>query len=1076
MLGPLTVWTSDGRSVPIPEAKVRVLLAGLLVEPGRVIPADRLVENLWGERPPAKPLPSLRSKASQLRRALEEAEPGGRELVRHRTGGYLLAVDAQDVDAGRFAALVERARSEPDSEARERTLSEALSLWRGEAFTDLGAESFAEPAAIRLAELRLSALEDLYQARLELGRHSAVSGDLADLVRRHPFRERLRAVHIRALYATGRQSDALQSYLDLRSELDRELGVEPGPELAELYQSILRHDRGLGAFAAGPARDDRDDRGGPGNLTAPATALIGRQEQASEVRDLLATERLVTLTGAGGVGKTRLALDVAAGLTGEFGDGVWLVELAPLSEPSQIAEAVAAALRLRDDTGAGPEVVDAHLFRALGDREALIVLDNGEHLVEELAVFVDRLLGVCPGTRLLVTSRESLRLPAEHVRVVRPLEPPEGDTPDDLRRSSAARLFVERAAAAAPGFALLEGNAEAVAALCRRLDGVPLALELAATRVRGLGVHELAARLDDRFTTLTVRYRGIPERHRTLRAVIDWSWDLLEAVEQRVLRRLAVHADGCALAAAETVSAFDGVDRTEVLDTLTRLVDRSLVTVTFHGGRPRYRLLESVNAYCRERLREAGEEEAAYERARAHYVTLAEQAEAGLRGRRQREALARLDLEALNIRAVLGRAVQAGDAATALRLAAATTWYFFLRGRYHEAHRALAEARIAAELAPVPDHLRGTRARVAAWCEAIAMLAGTSASPCTPEATADQAFAGVDDPVGQARAAWFVLHARADLGDHSGGPKSLDPVVDRLRAEGDLWGTAAALATRARYALVLGDLEAVRRDAEEAMALFDRVGDQWGQLRAAAGMAYLAEITGDYDRATALHRDGLGMAERLSLAPEVVGRLSGLGRIALLTGDHGRADDLHGRAARLAAERFDRQGEAFAEFGLAIGARRQGRLAEAERWWNRLLPWCRSAGDLPGVAFGTTELGFAAELRGDAETALDTHLRGVEAARETGDPRALALALEGTAGACALYGQVERAARLLGAATALRASVGAPLPETESADVDRISVRCRELLGERYEAEFGRGERADPGDLVLEAARDRVSR
>ncbi len=569
VLGPLEARTDCGSPVSVPEVKVRTLLADLLAHQGRPVSADRLVDDLWGEAPPGKPTGALRAKVSQLRRALEDAEPGGRELVASGPAGYLLRVDSDAVDAHLFEGLTARAYETDDPRARAALLTDALALWRGPAFADFGDDPFARAAITRLEERRLVALEERAEARLELGEHSLLTGELGELVARHPLRERLRAAHVRALYRSGRQAEALDSYNDLRNHLLEELGLDPSPELTVLHQAILEQDPALEPVPA-PATRPRT------NLPASLTELVGRTDAVAEVRSLLDAGRLVTLTGPGGVGKTRLAVEAASGLADIYPDGVWLVELAALGQSSgadagasqaAVAEAVAAVLGVRDDAMPGgglppgePVELTDRLTGALRTRRMLLVLDNCEHVVEPVAKLAELLLRAAPGLRILATSREPLGLAGELLWTVPPLELPEPTAaPEVLERSGAVQLFVARAAAAAQGFTLDADNAEAVVMLCRQLDGIPLALELAATRVRALGVHQLAARLCDRFRLLAAGHRGVPARQQTLRAMIDWSWELLTEPERIVLRRLAVHAGGCTLAAAEEVCAGEDV-------------------------------------------------------------------------------------------------------------------------------------------------------------------------------------------------------------------------------------------------------------------------------------------------------------------------------------------------------------------------------------------------------------------------------------------------------------------------------------------------------------------------------------
>uniref|UniRef100_UPI001BDC2855 BTAD domain-containing putative transcriptional regulator n=1 Tax=Pseudonocardia lacus TaxID=2835865 RepID=UPI001BDC2855 len=684
VLGPLAVWTDRGEPVPIPGRKVRALLADLLVHEGRAVSADRLVADLWSGSAPADPTAALHVRVSQLRRALAGAEPGARDLVASRAPGYALRAAPDAVDAARFADLVGRAHAADQPRVRARLLGEALALWRGAALADFADEEFAVAPTARWEEQRLVALEAHAEARLELGEHHELVGELGEHVARHPFRERLRAAHVRALHRAGRSAEALDSLRDLRQRLADELGIDPGPELAALHRAVL---------AADPAEAaPRTTARAVTNLPAPVTELVGREPDVERVRELLAAGRLVTITGPGGVGKTSVAVAVGRTLTDAHPDGVRLVDLTGWDGSGEAAEPVLSVLGVADDA----RPADERLAAALRQRRALLVLDNCEHVVEPVAGLVGALLAAAPELRVLATSREPLRLRGEARWELSPLAVPDTDDPDRLAASPAVRLFLARAGLAPTPEAVV-GAAE----VCRRLDGIPLAIELAAARVPALGVPVLAARLRvprARFGLLGTGPRDAPARQRTLTAVIDWSWRLLSGPERAVLRRLAVPAGGCSLAGAEAVCAGDGVAAGEVLDLLAALVDRSLVV---RGGEPRFRLLESVAEYCLDRLREAGEEAAVRRRHAEHHLAVAERAEARLRGPDQRECLSTLDAEAANTRVALDTFVRAGAAEQALRLVCALSWYWLLRGRLGEARRALAAAlAVPGEVAP----------------------------------------------------------------------------------------------------------------------------------------------------------------------------------------------------------------------------------------------------------------------------------------------------------------------------------------------------------------------------------------
>ncbi|MBM7173862.1 AfsR/SARP family transcriptional regulator, partial [Streptomyces sp. G44] len=672
-------------------------------------------------------------------------------------------------------------------------------------------------------------------------------------------------------------------------------------------------------------------------------------------------------------------------------------------------EGVAAELGVREDDAAGPAYEDEprggddagprraapsrppagadpavrSLTRALAPRTLLLILDNCEHVLDAAAELTAHLLRRAPRLRVLTTSQEPLALSGETLEAVAP-----------LGEDEAVRLFAERARAAAPGFTLTDGNREAAALICRRLDGIPLAVELAATRVRALGVRALADRLHDRFRLLTQVRRDAPARQRTLRAMIDWSWELLTPPERRALRRLAVFRGGFTLESAEAVlthtpdvpdvpgmldgeagtggSALDGERAGEVLDLVTRLVDRSLLTpahpspvtaAASHAapgdgdGLVRHRMLESVAAYGLERLAEAGEVTEVRRRYARHYADLAERASPALHGPRQRLWLRRLDAETVHLRTALDHAVEDADSALALRLVTAQTWYWYLRGRLTEAVRSL-------DLAlgldgPPHDPARGA---AAAARGAFGLLVGEE--HCAQDATCAPRPEGAG-----VRARWLLSFARCGFDRSPEEDRRVDALLAECRAAGDRWGEAATLSTRATRALYRGDLAALRRDAGRAAALFAELGDRWGQMHSSEQLGVLAEIAADYDTAARLQREGMRGAEELGLWTEVSFRLSRLGRLALLTGDDARATDCHERAARLAARQSHRPAQQFAEIGLALGARRRGDLDAAERLLTPWLDFNRRFGVVSGTALILAQLGYVAEQRGDAARA-----------------------------------------------------------------------------------------------------------
>lgn len=528
MLGPLEVRGEDGGGIGVGGTRLRALLILLALEPGRVVASELLLDGVWENDPPMGAANALQALVSRLRRAL----PGVR--VESHPAGYRLLVEPDEVDVVRFERLASAGRGalHRDPERAAPLLREALDLWRGPALADVaGSASFRAPVT-RLSELRMAVLEDRIEADLRLGRGRELTGELTSLVAEHPLREGLVGALMRALVAAGRPAEALTAYGRAREALAEELGADPSPELAALHTAVLR---GEVQVPAGPPTQPPAARREPApapdapqppptNLRVPLASFVGRDEDLARTGDLIGRFRLTTLTGPGGAGKTRLAVQTAGPLLDRFPDGVWLVELAPLSAGGDVPQAVLNALGLREHAPSAGEPLD-RLTAALRTRTALLVLDNCEHLIEAAAATVDRLLGACPGLRVLATSREPLGLTGEALWPVRPLALPPRDA-DPVRAMSYAsvRLLNDRAAAARSGFTVSEETASAVTRICRALDGMPLAIELAAARLRTMSPEQLASRLDDRFRVLTGGSRGAPRQHQTLRARRRWRW------------------------------------------------------------------------------------------------------------------------------------------------------------------------------------------------------------------------------------------------------------------------------------------------------------------------------------------------------------------------------------------------------------------------------------------------------------------------------------------------------------------------------------------------------------------------
>ena len=696
LLGPLEVWRA-GQQLAVGGAKPRALLAVLLLHADHVVSTDQLIEALWGEHPPASAANALQAHVSALRRALEPARgtSGPDQLLITRAPGYLLRLAGHELDVVRFERLLADARAAmpTDPALAAKRFRKALNLWRGPALADFVYERFASADAARLEEMRLGALEDRLECELGCGNHATVVAELEGLVAEHPLRERLAGQLMLALYRCARQAEATQAYHSTRTALVEELGMEPGPALRELLQQILEQDPKLDppavstptpAAVAAPTAPPRH------NLPVELTSFVGREQELNKVSALLEQTRLLTLTGAGGSGKTRLALRAARQAVDGYGDGVWLVELAPLSDPALVPSATVAALGVRAQAGS---LVDA-LKRSLRDSHLLIVLDNCEHLIDACAELARELLSSCEHVRILATSRQPLGIAGETAWPVPGLELPDDRatrSAEELGRYAAVRLFTERARAVRSGFSLDSGAAGAVANICRRLDGIPLAIELAAARTRALNPDEIVLRLDDRFSLLTGGTRDALPRHQTLQATIDWSHELLSESERVLFRRLSVFAGGWTLSDAESVCADDSLPKTDLLDALSDLVTKSLIAAEPSlTGATRYGMLETLRAYAGRQLAGAGERDRVARRHLSHFAELAECAHERRDSTGLNAALETILAHQDNIRAALGFARNA-DPSRMLQLAGAVG-QLWLAGNITEGRRWLTNA------------------------------------------------------------------------------------------------------------------------------------------------------------------------------------------------------------------------------------------------------------------------------------------------------------------------------------------------------------------------------------------------
>ncbi|MFD0369740.1 BTAD domain-containing putative transcriptional regulator [Streptomyces sp. NPDC127114] len=900
VLGPARARRTDGGEAALNGARLRALLTALAAAGGRAVRTDALIAQVWGDDTDEDRVAALQALVGRLRRAL------GRDAVGSAPGGYRLAAGPEDVDLFRFERLADEAARELDAgrpAPAAALLDQALGLWHGPALADLPGHA-TDPLAVRAEARRTRARRDRLAADVALGRAQDTLAPLAALTTEHPLDEPLHALRLRALRAAGRPAEALEAYETVRRALADRLGTEPGPELKGVYEELLE-----GGGATEPAVAVRRTVG------APPTSFLGRDDELHGLAEELTSgaSRLVTLTGPGGVGKTRLALEAASARTEE----VRIAELAAVREESDVPAAVLTALEARETAvWSGSALPDAGardpltaLVEHCARRRMLLVLDNCEHVVAAAAGLTAALLTRCPGVTVLATSREPLGVPGE---VLHPVGP--------LADAAAVRLLGERGAAARPGFDVAE-DPEAATEIVRRLDGLPLAIELAAARLRVLTARQIADRLDDRFRLLTSGARTVLPRQQTLRAVVDWSWDLLNEGERAVLRRLSVFRGGCDLEAAEAVcGAPDGVGGgaggvngvpdgpvapsgtaegpgpagpapADVLDLLGSLVDKSLV-VAAPGGGPgtgtgtatgtevgtgagmRYRLLETVAEYAAQRLDEAGDRAATERRHLTHYRELARLTDAELRGPRQESAMLRLETEHDNVRGALRTAVRLRAEQDALCLVHAMSWFWQLRNHQYDA---LTWAREASALGPdpfaepvraaepfegrcgdVPPPWSGERlweARRGGRLLVLATEGGGGATALEQASTRARLDAVVSAyrpglPQNCRHPGTMWFFAQLMTGRFAGLDETLAALVAAAREHGEGWDLAFALLLRAR---LLGGQE---RDAEEALARFEAMRDSWGiaESLAARGETYeragrTAEAAADFARA-----------------------------------------------------------------------------------------------------------------------------------------------------------------------------------------------------------------------------------
>jgi predicted ATPase len=903
LLGPLEV-RLGGRPVGVSGGKRHSLLAVLALRHGRVVAVDELIDALWGEELPAAPRNAVQHHVARLRAAL------GPESIVGSSDGYALA--DVTVDAVRFEQLLAEARRasrEGDTRAGAESIELALALWRGPALQGLTETEWLGAEARRLEALRVDALEERFETALALGEHREIVSALRATLDENPFRERVWGQLMLALYRGGRQVEALETFQEARGVLDEQLGLEPGPELRRLQEAILAHDPTIAPVPVAPRRR--------GKLPSLTTLFVDRERELAEVVALLREHRLVTLTGPPGVGKSRLSLEVGRSLESDLRDGVWLVELARAGGPGDVERVVADAVDAR-----GPDPL-ARVIARLRDAEAILLLDACEHTLAEAARVASAVLPECSGVRVLATSREVLHLAGEVPVTLKPLRAPEAAATDGAE-SPAVQLFAARARAARPGFELTAEAVPLAAEIARGVDGLPLAIELAAARTKVLGLAELSSLVERRLALLRDRPPSDPIRTALL-GLVEWSYELLHTDEKTLLHQLAVHRGGASLSSLLAVAENDGLDEATVNHLLAALVDKSIISVSFPDEEARYDLLDTVRDYTLERLAESGGLAAARAAHAEYFSTLADAARPGLRGPDWLKWVRRLELDNDNLWAALTYARDTPNPVVAIRLGGSLGLYFSFAERVSEGRQFL-------ELA----------------------LAGAS-----DDASVDLRIELL---------AWLCFLAMEEL--------DLDAAIEAGERAVALSATAPApgesALARALLALPLthsGDHQRAATLAEEAREASDAAGDQGVAAVVRIAGATRAVGAGDVQAAAALTADTVRHAEAIDYLPSLLPATMLEAWVAERQDDEKAAIDAYTRALELANQPHFADHAAFVLARLGSHALASGKLRDAEELLRRALAAADAARAPWVTAYARVELGRARAAAGDADTA-----------------------------------------------------------------------------------------------------------
>ncbi|MFN8112782.1 MAG: BTAD domain-containing putative transcriptional regulator [Solirubrobacterales bacterium] len=1009
VLGPVEV-SRDGEPLAIPGGKTTELLVRLAVEAGLYVRTERLVEDLWAEGAAGTSRNTLQSKVSRLRRAF--GDPGA---IVAGEGCYRLAVDPACVDSLAVlgdAAAAARILEEGDHRAAAERSEAALGMFRGELLQSAGDGEWVTQHRGRLEEAQLKLIETGFSARLRLGEAGETIGGLEAAVAEHPYQEGLWELLITALYRTGRQAEALEAYQRVRVRLLDDLGLAPGPRLQRLELQVLAHDPDLEAGVTSPSPGTDEVAG---NLPVLSSRLVGRDDETAAVEELVENERLVEIVGPGGVGKTALA--IAAGrllaATEPGSGGVWLVRLEAVRTADEILDALIAALNV---AGGEPALIER-----LRAGPSVVILDNCEHVHEAVAALALRLLETTSELRLLCTSQVALGIDGESVLELAPLGLPE-----------AVELFGLRSIARRGGRPVAEPGEE-VEELCRSLDGLPLAIELAAARTKTLSVGEIGRRLDDRFGILADPTSSKPERRRALRATIGWSYELLFPDDKRGLWSLSAFAGGGRLAAVESVMEALDVPAPAAIDVIERLTSRSLVLVDEDPETERrFRLLDSIRAFAREAVAAAGLGDRA---AAAHAAWLARAAEsstAGVRSARQAEYLAFARAERANVDAALSWCVE-HDPLLALRIVNGFGWAWIVLGDSRGAQRVLTALGAAAEEATAPE--RANALLLASWLEA----STDQLELAREHVDAARRFAEeAGEAELEARACYHLAYVVSHHGDFGAALELTDRCTALYEGFDRPWDQAANALFAARAAISAGDRERSVRARDQVEYWLRIVEDPWLHVRRDAMLGELARVEHRFDDAVLHIGRAAEVSDRLGFRQTEAYQLSSLGRAQCQAGDY----EAGAATIALAIEKAEGTGDsrlaALARVHLGRVLRALGRTSEAREALAAADEWHRGAGGGEQAALGACLLA-ALDAADGAEGAVPRLEAILADARRDDDAPVEVFALDALARAAAGAGDRE-ASRRFGSAADLRMEAAAHFVS----ELDRVDAPPRD--------------------------------